>query len=57
VLFINVQAFRIHVISNAAATMANSYPITFFMRQQNTGSALSFDVPTQPEGYVNFSIW
>ena len=45
---INMQAFRIRIALKAAT----SWPIAFFVREQNTGSALSFSVPTQPEGYV-----
>ena len=57
----NVQAFRIHIALDATSesTAATSWPITFFVKEQNTGSSLSFSVPTQPEGYVlisNFSI-
>ena len=43
-----MQAFRIHVTLKEAT----SWPITFFTKEQNTGSALSFGVPTQPEGYA-----
>ena len=50
----NVQAFRIHVALDATSTAATSWPITFFIKEQNTGSSLSFSVPTQPEGYVLF---
>ena len=50
VLLLYVQAFRIH----ASLKAATSWAITFFVKEQNTGSALSFSVPTQPEGYVLF---
>ena len=43
-----MQAFRIHVTLKEAT----SWPITFFTKEQNTGSAISFGVPTQPEGYA-----
>ena len=49
---INMQAFRIHVTLKEAT----SWPIAFFMKEQNTGSSLSFSVPTQPEGYVKLPI-
>ena len=55
ILIINVQAFRIHVTLEAISTAAPSWPITFFVKKQNTGSALSFSVPIQCEGYVNSS--
>ena len=50
-----MQAFRIHVTLEAISTAATSWPITFFVKKQNTGSALSFSVPIQREGYVNSS--
>ena len=39
---------------DATSTAATRWPITFFVKEHNTGSSLSFSVPTQPEGCVLF---